>query len=122
MNYVDTLASIFNSFIFMAVGLPLFLMAILPVFKTGFTLTLGLGTVGLSLIVESVWVFNGIEPWEMQQINRLWVIQSMALVLTAYGYMRRMRKARGKHRRGSDFMFLDERAQTHVTGGTNAQH
>lgn len=122
MSIVDTIASYFNALVFMAIGLPMFLVAILPKFKTGFFMTLGYGAAGLSLIIESVWVFNGIEPWEMLQINRLWVLQTASAFFVAYGYQQRIRKARGKHRRGSDFMHLDEMQQAQVSGGHNAQH
>lgn len=117
MSTTDIVVSVFNSLVLALIGLGALWIAIDDKFKTGFTITLGYGMFGLGAVIESVWVFNGIAPFEIDNMSRVWALMNAGIVIIFAGYLMRMSRCSGKLRRRSDFVPLDEQDQRHVSGG-----
>lgn len=117
MSAPDLIVDVFNSFVLAALGLAALWVAVDDKFKTGFTITLGYGMFGLGALIESVWVFNGISPWEIGNMSRVWALMNCGVLVIFVGYLIRIDQHSGKRRRRSDFVPLNESEQRHVSGG-----
>lgn len=117
MSTTDNIVSVFNALVLALLGLGALWVAVDDKFKTGFTITLGYGMFGLGSMIESVWIFNGISPWEIGNVSRVWALMNAGLVVIAVGYCVRVDRHEGKRRRRSDFVPLDNVEHKHVAGG-----
>lgn len=117
MDTTNAVVSVFNSLILAALGLGALWVAVDDKFKTGFLITLGYGMFGLGAVIESVWVFNGVAPWELENMGRVWAFMNAGVLVVFIGYLLRVDRHAGKRRRRSDFVPLDEGQHQHISGG-----